>query len=269
MSFSKSGCQLYFDHLFEDSSGKPFGIITKPSRDIPKKSISSLQASKYQSFIADDIRETYYKGVISMAEAWQSIGQKHFSWATVQLYYATFYLLRVSLLSKNVCLLRAGRDLFYLKAKANEYYFKAGDNTDHKGTMITHSQLFGNSDIILGNDIDGISAYEWLMSKREEVNYKDLKFHEPEEPDFWSVLSIEIVHKGVVSTLQMLIDDFLLLGFQSDYAVAAVPLQRLLQTKKELHQSGFNNVLSETQKEALDTYSIISENESLKTWLAI
>lgn len=269
MSFSKSGCQLYFEQQFVDNNGKPFGAIAKPSRDIPKISISTPEVLQYKSLIADDIRETYYKGVISMAEAWQSISHKHFSWATVQLYYATFYLLKVSLMAKDVCLLRAGRDLFYLKTKTNEYYFKAGDNTDHKGTMVTHAHLFGNADIILGNNIDGVSAYEWLMAKREEVNYKDVKFHEPSEPDFWGVLNTEFTQKGIESTFQTLIDDFLLVGFQADYAIAAVPLQRLLQTKKELYQSGFSDVLSETQKSALTTYSIISENESLLKWLVM
>ncbi len=262
MSIKIAECQNCFENLFLDASGEVnFGV--KPKRSVPQRVLSTGEILQFQNSIPIDLQEYFYKGIISLAEAFEGISSKHFSWATVKLYYATFYLLRASLLSKEICFLRAGRDLFYLKVKFSEFFCSTGDNTDHKSTIKTQKSLIGSADILLTNQIEGTDSYDWLIRKREEINYREVAFHEPSCPDCWAVLQSDISSLGLEHTIRKLLDDFSVYCFLADYAVLALPLQRLVFTKAEIMHSKYAFALSEQQMQGLLSYPLVSSSTYL------
>lgn len=76
-----------------------------------------------------------------------------------------------------------------------------------------------NSDLLLSNNIDGIDVYQWMMRRREEVNYKDMDFHDPDAPDFWSELNNEICRYGISAVVDKMVNDLWLYCFQDEYAI--------------------------------------------------
>ena len=262
MSIKKSECQITFESVFSDTHGA-VNYGNRPKTSVPATTINSNTINEFKACIASDLEAYYYKGVISLAEAIEGIHFYHYSWATVKLYYATFYLLRASLLSKDICFLRAKRDLFYLKVKANESFCSVGDNTDHKGTIKIQKDLIGNGDILLTNQIEGADTYDWLISRREEVNYKDVEFREPLCPDFWALLDNEIKSSSLETVIRKILGNFQVYCFQSDYAILALPLQRLLITKHDISLSNYSITLSEDKQNGILSYPSIRQNEYL------
>ncbi len=95
--------------------------------------------------------------------------------------------------SNGIALIRQ-KSLFYLKALDGEIPIKKNDkkhNTDHSGTINFFIDLF-SSDILLSQSIDTTNAYEWLMNKREQINYRERQFNEPNHSEFWQFIAEQI-----------------------------------------------------------------------------
>lgn len=134
---------------------------------------------------------------------------------------------------------------------------------------MTLCKLFKNSDLLLSNNIDGIDVYQWMMRRREEVNYKDMDFHDPDAPDFWSELNNEICRYGISAVVDKMVNDHWLYCFQDEYAILGVPTKRLVLTVDEIHKFGKVLNISNEKKELIDTMSnILSENSvrALELW---
>lgn len=58
----------------------------------------------------------FYNGILSFSEGIDAVFQKRFSWATIKLYYAVYYLIRATLSSKEIAILRC-RSMFRLVAR--------------------------------------------------------------------------------------------------------------------------------------------------------
>ena len=119
------------------------------------------------------------------------------------------------------------------------------------------------------NNIDGIDVYQWMMRRREEVNYKDMDFHDPDAPDFWSELNNEICRYGISAVVDKMVNDLWLYCFQDEYAILGVPTKRLVLTVDEIHKFGKVLNISNEKKELIDTMSnILSENSvrALELW---
>lgn len=250
MSFRKSDCQEIFENMFTGSNGRPFTQIA-PKRDIVLRHLDSNESTALLQAMKNDLEEYYYKGILSFAEAISSIDRNLYSWATVKLYYSVFYFLRCSLACKGVAVVRAERILFYIRSRAGEHFFRCPDNTDHKGTMLTYRTLFQSSDMLLSNDIDSISTYEWLMKKREETNYKDISFHDPTPPDFWSQIANDLKSKSMNSLIQESVQDAGILCFQEDYAILSIPVRRLCLTIEDMVNEGISFAFTDERQETI------------------
>ena len=127
----------------------------------------------------------------------------------------------------------------------------------------------GNSDMLLSNNIDNTDVYHWMMKKREEVNYKDLDFHDPSAPDFWSELNNEIEIHGIRTTIDKMVNDNWLYCFQDEYAILGIPTKRIILTVNEIHRQGRQLEILEEKKQLIDSMStILSENsvQALEIW---
>lgn len=266
-SINRSGSQIYFETMFTASSGIPFRQV--PKTQYEQTSLTKQQAHDMQQLLEDEIASYYYKAILSYIESIPALNNKLFSWATIRLYYSVFYAVKAYLACNSIAILRAERKLFYIKVKENEFFKRCDDLTDHKGTILTLCKLFKNSDMLLSNSIDGIDAYNWMMRKREEVNYKDIDFHDPNAPDFWSEINKEIVQKGVGLIIDKLVNDNWLYCFQDEYAILGVPTKRLILTVNEIHRLGKSCYISSEKRNLIDNISnILSENSirALEIW---
>lgn len=267
MSINKSGSQLYFEGMFTGSSGKPFRQI--PKAQYEQTIITKQQADDIGQLLEDEISSYYYKALLSYMESIPALNNKLFSWATVRLYYSVFYSIKAYLACNKIAILRAERKLFYIKAKENESFRRCDDTTDHKGTILTLCKLFKRSDLLLSNNINDMDVYHWMMQRREEVNYKDMDFHDPLPPDFWDILNREIVQQGIRSVVDKMVNDNWLYCFQDEYAILGVPTKRLMQTADEIHRMGKDLNISSEKKELIDSISnILSDNsvQALEIW---
>lgn len=267
MNIKRSGSQIYFETMFTGSSGIPFRQVSK--KQYEQTSLTRQQAFDMKQLLEDEISSYYYKAILSYMESIPALNNKLFSWATVRLYYSVFYAVKAYLACNNIAILRAERKLFYIRAKENEFFKRCDDMTDHKGTILTLCKLFKNNDMLLSNYIDGIDVYHWMMKRREEVNYNDIDFHDPNAPDFWSVISNEIAQKGISTVVDMLVNDHWLYCFQDEYAILGIPTKRLILTVNEIHRLGKSSYISDEKRNLIDDMSnILSENSvcALEIW---
>ncbi len=272
MSINRSRSQIYFEKMFTSNGGKPFSNVNK--HDYENRVISKEETENFRDFLEDEILSYYYKALLSYIEAIPALEQKHFSWATVRLYYSVFYSIKAFLACNNIAILRAERMLFYIKLKPGEKFKKCKESTDHKGTILTFCEEFKDKDILLSNNLDSdeddpMNVYMWMMKRREEVNYKDIDFHDPDAPDFWVTLDKEIEDNGIRETVDKLVNDNWLYCFQSEYAILAVPTKRLILTVDEMQKTGKKIYVPTEKKEFIDGMSgILSENsiEEFEIW---
>lgn len=203
--------------------------------------LDSNQVSALRLALWDDAEDLYFKGLLSLSEAIYSIGRHLYSWATVKAYYALFYLLRSSLAVRDNAIIRnGGIYLFHIKTgemprkKAYRKY-----KGDHIITIKIYQELYGHSDILQSNTIDTQNSYEWLLKRREQVNYQQREFYDPEPPDFLQSISEQIHKNNFDFLMSTYVDDKkYIYCFQADHACLALPIKRLLLTKEEFTQEG-------------------------------
>lgn len=261
MSIKKSQSQLLFETMFTGANGKPFDQISKGQ--IIQTQLTNEQAEILKNFLLDEMPSYYYKSLLSYMESIVAIKDKLFSWATVRLYYSVFYSIKAYLASQEVAILREKRRLYYVKAKENEFIKKCDDTTDHKATINTLKKLYNNIDWLLSNNIEEIDAYHWMMKKREEVNYRDLDFHDPNAPEFWSTINREIENNDIKAVIDNLVKDEGLLCFQDEYAILGIPTKRIILTVDEIKKQGKYLDIPDEKKELIDSMSNILSDDSI------
>ena len=69
---------------------------------------------------------------------------------------------------------------------------------------------------------------------REIVNYKDGVFHDPETIDIWDDIIEDITKFGIKKTLTYFVDEKDKYCFLPEYAVLAIPLNRILIVAQEV-----------------------------------
>lgn len=248
--------------MFTGSSGIPFRQISRGQYE--QTVLTKQQADDIKDLLENEIAPYYYKALLSYMESIIALSNKLFSWATVRLYYSVFYSIKAYLACKGVAILRAERKLFYVKSRENETIKRCEDTTDHKGTILTLSKLYKDSDILLSNNIDNMNVYQWMMKKREEVNYKDLDFHDPNAPDFLGKINIEIEQYGIKTVVDRMVNDNWLYCFQDEYAILGIPTKRIILTVNEIHSRRRYLDIPEEKKQLIDSMSIILSENSVK-----
>lgn len=199
--------------------------------------ITDSQATELSDALKDDAVDLYYKGMLTLCEAINSIRSHLFSWSIVRLYYATFYLLRCSLAAKGYSFVR-NKSLYLIRIKSGEKPVKKTGNrfrNDHIGTIRIFEVLFGQTDKLQSNNIDDLNPYIWLMNKRNQINYREREFLDPDSTFFFTTIASYANSNRLDELITNYIhDDDLLYCFQSDHACLALPIQRAIHTKNDL-----------------------------------
>lgn len=262
MSIRKCESQLYFENMISSQKKKQFNMVHR--REFKDIQFTDDQAKKIRDLLKEEIAPYYYKSLLSYIESLDAIQNRLYSWATIRLYYSTFYSIKAYLACKDVAIFRAQRKLFYVKAKGKESLKSCEQHTDHKGAITTHKKLFKDIDMLFSNSVGDFDAYEWMMNKREEVNYKDLNFHDPVAPEFWSKLSEEIEDNGIGKMVERLVDDDGTYCFQDEYAILGIPTKRIILTVDEMCAQGKTFDILEEKREFIDSMSNILTEKSIR-----
>ena len=246
MSIKRSPAQLLFESWFTLGTNPPFHQV--PKSMYLSTTLTQVQAQQLHSALGTEVTEYYYKSILSLIEAIEALREDLYSWTTVKLYYSAYYSTKAYLLLYDYAILRAERRLYYIKARPGEAFVKCTNTTDHKAAFELLCKFFPG-DYLLSNTVDSISAYDWIMSKREEVNYRDISFHEPNPPEFWETINHELCSASVLELIDRLVHDSSgLYCFQADYAILGVPLKRLELTVSSMKAIGLFTPLSEDRR---------------------
>lgn len=242
INFDRNRTQVLFENIV--SVGSPIELADYKTA-FKNYIISSEEAVALSGALLLDAVDFFYNGILSFAEGIDSIFAKKFSWATVKLYYSVYYLIRASLATKNIAILRY-KGMYRLKAIEGEKPFTTGNkaySTTHEGTIKHHKDLFALSDRLLSNDIDDMDAYAWMLAAREIVNYRSQTFKEPDCLDIWNEFSLSVDDNSLSELLKRLEDDPYIMCFQEEYSVVGIPIKRLKQTVSDMGLCGLLNEL--------------------------
>lgn len=256
MIFNTTKCQEIFRNRFTGASGIPFADF-RSGKDINETSVNSLDIPLYRNAKKEDILSFYYKALLSFSEGIDAFSRGNYTWATIKLYYSVYFGLRVSLLCRNIVLVRATKHLYKFKIAFGEQYDKPKEMTDHGGTIHTYVDLFQRTDYFCSNPLEGINAYFWLKDCREIVNYKEGEFHDPDTLTIWNDIIKDMAQIGLKKTLSLYVKEKDKYCFLPEYAVLAIPLNRILAVAQEV-KNEISDKLNDTQRDWVKT--ILQDN---------
>ena len=249
-----------------------YGINLSVKDDVKKLASLSLTPTFFgalKSVLIDDVRDYYFKGILSLYEALVSYEERRFSWPTVKLYYSTYYFLRAEMLIRNTILIRPsnGGALYRLTLSSGNQFIKPNskaNNSDHKGTIYHFETLYKSVDPLLSNQINGVNSYDWMIASREQVNYKERIFNEPSSPSFWNGTNSLLKVSGSLDALLSIYinDNQYAYTFQNDHAILSIPLKRLLLTCDAFTTYGISSLLTNSQVDFINkstTYPSINK----------
>jgi hypothetical protein len=200
--------------------------------------INHLDATYIGQILHEDARDYLYSGIISFANACSSIRSRYYSWATVKLYHATFYMLRGLLANAGICICYTGNKPMIVKAAAGERLRRPPGvkraGTTHGIVLETAKRELPN-DLIFSQPIAGMHPVEWMRERREEANYWHSRLIEPGVPDQMRMVE----QNGIRKLVTAYVGDLLIFAFDPDHAIIAYPMLVWKRLKEQiLAQSG-------------------------------
>lgn len=199
--------------------------------------LNKLHSDGLQQRLASDAVNYFYSGAFSIGEAIQGADRGFFTWSTVKLYYASFYLFRALLGLNNICLFYDGSKPYLWTALPGQLPRKGKDNT-HKA-VINEFRASGIVTSLLSQQIGLQDPLSWLIERREDANYNLVKFTEPVTPDHFR----EIDRIGLRRAVRAYVTDTTFIyAFDKDHAILAYPIEILKEVLKQvrMHPLGYD-----------------------------
>ena len=198
-------------------------VITNVAPNGVSAPLNHADAAYIERILREDAKDYLYSGLISLANAFASIRLRFYSWSTVKLYYATFYMIRGLLANAGICVCYLGTKPIVLKAAAGEQmrYPRGGRKaaTTHGIVLETAKRELPN-DVIFSQPIAGMHAVDWMRERREEANYWHSRFVEPGIPDHMRMVN----RTGLRRLITAYMGDLLSYSFDPDHAIIAYPM---------------------------------------------
>lgn len=263
MSFDRYRAQSLCENLLGCADFNAFRSV-----DFHTFALNRANAYSFKNSLREDASDFYYKGYLSLLESLNGFQNRNYSWAIIKCYYSVFYMIKADLAIRDIGLIRH-KVIYYLEAKDGAIPITKGTrgnnranySGDHKSAINYYNDLFSRSDILLSQNIDGLNAYEWLMKKREQINYQERYFNEPNHPNFLEYIDTQVQSGNFENLLHEIIDDIAFVKtFQNEFAPLAIPIKRALLTKINFENNGITiNFTAEQLQylEGFDNYRII------------
>ena len=231
--------QRYYDTFINPAKNAPAGVALTPTT-----------ARKLELELVEDAKSYLYSAVVSIGDAMQGIQREMFSWSTVKLYYAIFYALRAVLAAHKYAILYqvVGQKAtpYELRAVSGQASVKLSGNT-HKVILQQYTVHFQNAPMVT-QLIGTQKPFDWMMERREEINYKNPKFHEPAAPQFFN--------KIASGNIRHLLDEYINdngvnFAFDPDHAILALPIAAIQAAKTAFSVMAPPTVLGEDDSKFL------------------
>lgn len=240
MNFKRNRAQLLCEQLLGCQDPDSWA---QNRNNFESYSLTQSDQSILANCLCEDSKDFYYKGLLSLSEAINSIDRRLYSWSTVKLYYSVYYFLRCTMAIRRYAVIR-NQQLYILKAAVGAKPHKKNNrryNSTHQGTINHFIDLFKSRDKLQDNQIDGVNPYVWLMNRRDQIHYRERSFHDPDCSDFWEEISKYVVSGNIGSLLELYISDSkFLYCFQEDHACLALPIKRAILTKEDIDKARIN-----------------------------
>jgi hypothetical protein len=234
-----------------------------PTSELCSRLLPAQDAATLKLCLIEDGLGYAYSALISLGEAFHGIEKSLSTWATVKLYYASFYAVRAILAIEGKCIFYKRSLPFYLDCQPGASPVKKAGTT-HKAVL--HAFVdHGNPNFFLSQTIEGENPLFWLMNKREEVNYKFAGFIEPIPLDHFDGVLRHGVRRSIKSYLGSE-GDYLM--FDKDHAMVALPL-RLCAKVTELYKVNGNWTPSDESVTCLQTLFSDSRGKLPEMWTLI
>ncbi len=247
MIYNTVKCQEIFRERFiGDDESRPFKDY-RDGKSIKDVAVTNEDLSCYKKSKKQDMSSFYYKSLLSYAEGLDAISRGNYTWATIKLYYSVYFSLRCSLLCRNVILVRANGNLYYLKLETNATYKKPKEMSDHGGTIDVYTALFKTTDFLCSNLVEDKFSYSWIKQCREIVNYRDEVFHDPDVNELWEKVVSDIEKNGIEKTIATYVQNKSSSCFSPETAILAIPTYRIMATAQEMKNEGIASI-EERQK---------------------
>lgn len=201
-------------------------VISATSTSLADIILNDADVSALQLHLQEDAQNYIYSSAVSMADAVQAIQREWYSWSTVKLYYSLFYALRAILAANNLAI------IYHANGKKNTPYRLSCypgqspqklSGTTHKIVIKQFYEGFPTSPLI-SQLIDLKRPFDWMIDRREEVNYKNVRLFEPMVPAFFQ----GVVKSPIRQTIDAYINDITFIyTFDPDHAILALPIKVL------------------------------------------
>lgn len=166
-----------------------------------------------------------------MIDAFRGITEGYMTWATVKLYYSSFFAVRSLLAANSIAIFYDGTE-HSLELRTGAKPTKAARST-HKSVWLVLKQRFPNTSLL--QEIAGQSAPEWMTALRERVNYRTPKFPDPLIPE-WLAAADSFGLSRILD--EYAADSQQRYAFDADHAAIAYPLECLRRAKLALSGAG-------------------------------
>lgn len=185
--------------------------------------LDNINSQTLCNHLYHDAASYLYSAIISIGDAMHGIKNNYYSWASVKLYYSVFYAIRAILSTKKTC-------LFYIGTKPYSIHVSNGESarkengTTHKVIYTIYERLYPN-DPVFTQLIDMSKPLNWLMNQRENSNYKNARFLEPETPE---------IYKKIIINMRNNIEGYIknenyLYTFDKDHSILSLPIHIVIE----------------------------------------
>ncbi|GEL11266.1 hypothetical protein SAMN05192550_2109 [Flavobacterium glycines] len=256
MSFDRHRAQTFCESILGCTSFDDFFLA-----DISTLTLDNANAYAFKNSLIEDAKDLFYKGHLSLLEGINGIENKNYSWSIIKCYYSVFYMIKADLALRDYGLIRH-KTIYYLQASAGATPISKGTrgpnrnkySGDHKSAINYYKDLFSGSDMLLSQEIDGLSSYEWLMKKREQINYQERYFNDPGSSDFLTYIANEVLSGNFTKLIEDIISDTFIITFQNEFAPLAIPIKRAILTKSNFDSNGLTLNYTVDQLNHLKTF---------------
>lgn len=218
--------------------------------------ITTANESQLKLALNRDSGGFLYKGLVTLCEAISAVEIGSYSWSIVKFYYSIFYLNRASLGAKGYGLIR-NKKWYLLRIREGETpALKNGDNfkNDHDAVINTYIQMYKDSDPLQSNVVDLVNPYKWLSERRNQVNYHQVSFYDPDAPDFmskWKEETKALSFYEIISSYELERHEKSVKKFTPEHAWIAIPLLRANDVINEFKSLGLSMEINENQNSML------------------
>jgi len=183
-----------------------------------------------------DSLDYYYSALLSVGDALNGIARGRYSWSIVMLYYSTFYCARAILGLNSYGLVAVESKEYLIEVRDGQKLQKAHGHTTHDRVLKAFVEKFKNS--MLLTEVNGDCSFWWMKNRRNEANYKNSRFIEPEVPEyFYHITKYGIETVILQYFLEHCNNNKYELTFQPEHAALAFPLLLLKRCRDAIYRN--------------------------------